>query len=216
MSGIVVLGAGGRAGRRVVAEACARGHEVTAVVRDTAAHADAFAGQEGRVRLVAGDAADASRVAELAAGQDVVVGAAAAYGPGTDPEAFFTGSSRALLAAARDGGVRRLLVVGLATLLTDAAGTPLLEATRLPAEFLPFVHGHRAGLDVLRREGAGVDWLYASPAGDFDHTGGRTGRYGTAAHGDPGDRVSYQDFAVALLDEAEEPQHRRTHLAVTG
>ncbi|WP_052851756.1 NAD(P)-dependent oxidoreductase [Streptomyces avicenniae] len=224
MSGFVVWGAGGRAGRRAVAEARARGHEVTAVVRDPAAHADAFAddapgdggGRAGSVRLVAGDATDAARVAELTAGADVVISAAAVYGPGTDPDAFFTASSRALLAGVRAGGVRRLLVVGLASLLPGPEGRPLLETMGLPQEFMPFVLAHRKGLDVLRQEGADVDWLYASPAGDFDHDGVRTGRYGIAAHGDPADRISYQDFAVALLDEAERPRHRHTHLAVTG
>jgi hypothetical protein len=39
MGRIVVYGAGGRAGRRAVAEARLRGHEVVAVVRDPAKHA---------------------------------------------------------------------------------------------------------------------------------------------------------------------------------
>ncbi|WP_245899650.1 NAD(P)H-binding protein, partial [Nonomuraea indica] len=38
MSKIVIFGAGGRAGRHAVAEAVARGHHVTAVVRDPARH----------------------------------------------------------------------------------------------------------------------------------------------------------------------------------
>jgi uncharacterized protein len=52
-----------------------------------------------------------------------------------------------------------------------------------------------------------------SPAGDFDHAGGRTGRYAPAA-ADAGSRVSYPDFAVAVLDEIEAPRHHRTHLGI--
>ncbi|MEO3752960.1 NAD(P)H-binding protein [Streptomyces sp. B6B3] len=213
MSGIVVFGAGGRAGRRLVAEGRRRGHEVTAVVRDPAGHPGLAA--DG-VRVVAGDATDPAGVAAAADGRDVIVSAAAVYGAGTDPDAFFTASSRALLAAARRPGVRRLVVVGLSALLADGAGTPLLDSAGIPAEARPFCLAHGAGLELLRAEGADVDWLYASPAGDFDHDGERTGRYRVAEAGDLASRISYQDFAVALLDEIETPRHHRTHLALTA
>ncbi|GAB3568412.1 hypothetical protein GCM10027445_18440 [Amycolatopsis endophytica] len=91
MSAIVVFGAGGRAGRQAVAEAARRGHEVTAAVRDPSRHA----APDG-VRSVAGDVTDPASAAALAKGRDAVVSAAAVYGAGTDPHAFFTASSRAL------------------------------------------------------------------------------------------------------------------------
>ncbi len=213
MSGIVVFGAGGRAGRRLVAEARRRGHEVTAVVRNPAEHAGLAA---DAAPVVAGDATDPAEVAAAAAGRDVVVSAAAVYGQGTDPDGFFTASSRALLAAARRPGVRRLVVVGLSALLRDGSGTPLLDSAGIPAEFRPFCLAHGAGLEILRAEGADVDWLYASPAGDFDHDGDRTGRYRVAETGDMASRISYQDFAVALLDEIEKPLHHRVHVGFTG
>ncbi|TDC12902.1 NAD-dependent epimerase/dehydratase family protein [Streptomyces sp. 8K308] len=213
MTELVVFGAGGRAGRRAVAEARRRGFGVTAVVRDPARHPGLAA--DG-VRVVAGDVTDAARVAELATGHEAVVSAAAEYGPGTDPDAFFADSTRALLAAARASGVRRLLVVGLGALLPDAAGRPLLDSPAIPPEALPFCRAHGAGLEILRTEGADVDWLYLSPSGLFDEDGERSGRYRVAAHGDPADRISYQDLAVALLDEIAEPRHRGIHLAVTG
>ncbi|RKN42363.1 NAD(P)-dependent oxidoreductase [Streptomyces hoynatensis] len=210
--GIVVFGAGGRAGRAAVAEARRRGHRVTAVVRDPAAHAD-LAG-EG-VRLVAGDVTDAAAVAAAAAGHRTVISAAAAYGAGTDPAAFFADSTRALLATAREPGVR-LIVVGLATLLRDAAGRPLLESAPVPPEFLPFCRAHGAALALLRQEGARVDWLYLSPAGDFDREAPGGGGYRVAERGDLSARIAQRDFAAAVLDEAERPAHHRVHLAVTG
>ncbi|WP_059009227.1 NAD(P)-dependent oxidoreductase [Streptomyces specialis] len=215
MSEIVVFGAGGRAGRQAVAEALRRGHGVTAVVRDPAKYAESA--HEG-ARLVAGDVTDPAGVAAAVAGRDAVIHAAAVYGAGTDPGAFFPGAARALLAGIRaDGGTARLVVVGLSSFLTDASGVRLMDAPGFPREFAPFCRAHEAGLTVLAEEGGDVDWVYASPAGDFDHGGGRTGRYRVVGHGDADARVSYADFAVALLDEAADaPRHRGTHLAVTG
>ncbi|AUH43801.1 NAD(P)-dependent oxidoreductase [Streptomyces sp. CMB-StM0423] len=213
MGRIVVYGAGGRAGRRAVAEARRRGHEVVAVVRDPAKHAG-VAG-EG-VRLMAGDAADVEAVAATAAGSTAAISAAAVYGEGTDPDAFFRGSAKALVAGLGRAEVPRLVLVGLASLLPDATGRRMLDDPAFPAEFRPFCEAHAAGLDILRTAPQELDWLYVSPAGDFDHDAGRTEHgYRVHPHGDAGARISYPDFAVALLDEAESPRHSRTHLAVT-
>jgi putative NADH-flavin reductase len=95
-------------------------------------------------------------------------------------------------------------------------GHEVTAVVRDPAEFRSFCLAHDAGLEVLRTGGGEVDWLYASPAGDFDHGGGRTGAYRVARHGDAADRLSYADFAVALLDEIETPTHHRIHLTVAG
>lgn len=213
MGDIVVFGAGGRAGRQAVAEARRRGHQVTAVVRDPARYRDLAS--DG-VRLTAGDVTDPGSVAAAAAGHDAAISAAAVYGPGTDPDAFFDGAARALLAGLADAGAGRLVVVGLSAILTDGAGVRLMDAPGFPADFRPFCLAHGAGLAILRTAPAGIDWLYASPAGDFDHDGSRSGRYGIGDHGDAADRISYADFAVALLDEIDTPRHHATHLIVTG
>ncbi|GAB3375156.1 NAD(P)-dependent oxidoreductase [Amycolatopsis echigonensis] len=205
MSKIVIFGAGGRAGRQAVAEARRRGHDVTAVVRDPERYRDL-------ADVVAGDVTNAVDVAALAAGHDAAVNAAAVYGEGTDPDAFFTGAARALVTGLRQAGVDRLVAVGLSALLPAADGTPVLDA--IPAEFRPFCLAHAAGLEVLRTEGTGLDWVYVSPVGDFDHDGERTGRYEIGEHGDLSVTISYADFAVALLDEVENPRHVRVHLAV--
>ncbi len=86
---IVVFGAGGRAGRQAVAEARRRGHQVTAVVRDPAAHGDL-----SDVRVVAGDVTDPVSVERAAAGHDAALSAAADLS--VAPHDFFTASARAL------------------------------------------------------------------------------------------------------------------------
>ena len=208
MSRIVVFGAGGRAGRAAVAEARQRGHQITAVVRAPAEHGS-LAGDG--VRLVAGDVTEPESVAEVADGHDAAI--SAVYDAGADPEAFFTGASRALLDGLPRAGVERLLAVGLASVLKDASGVALMDTPGYPQDYRSFYLAHAAGADVLRTEADRLGWLIVSPSGDFDHDGVRTGRYRTAA-ADAASRISYLDFAVALLDEIDTPKHHRTHVGV--
>ncbi|ETK34299.1 NAD(P)-dependent oxidoreductase [Microbispora sp. ATCC PTA-5024] len=224
MGDVIVFGAGGRAGRAAVREALRRGRRVTAVVRDPARHPGlgaygptapeagsgaAFKG--GAVRVVAGDVTDAGRIAELAAGHDAAIGTAADLA--APPGEFFPAAARALLDGLGRAGVRRLVVVGLASVLETASGTLLMDTPGYPGEYRAFFLGHAAGDEALRSADTPIDWVVLSPAGDFDHDGDRTGRY-RAAPADADSRISYADFAIALLDEIDEPRHHRVHLGV--
>jgi hypothetical protein len=207
MGRILIFGAGGRAGQQAVAEARRRGHQVTAVVRDPSRYSGLA---DGGVRITAGDVTDVADVAALAAGHDAAINTAAAI----DPETFFTSAAHALIKGLRQAGVDRLVAVGLSALLSGPDGTRLLDTPGFPAEFRPFCLAHAAGLEVLRVEGGTLDWVYVSPAGDFDHEGERTGHYDIREHADTTARISYADFALVLLDEAESPRRHRSHLAV--
>lgn len=209
MSRIVVFGAGGRAGRAAVAEARRRGHEVTAVVRDPAGHGDLAA--DG-VRLVAGDVTDAGSVAAAAHDHDGAI--SAVYDAGAPPSVFFTAAAKALVDGLPRAGVGRLVAVGLASILPTASGVLLMDTAGYPQEYRAFYLAHAAGNDVLRAATGALDWLVLSPAGDFDHDGARTGRYRTAP-AEAADRVSYADFAIALLDEIDAPEHHRTHVGIS-
>jgi uncharacterized protein len=202
MGAIVVFGAGGRAGRAAVDEAVRRGHRVTAVVRDPARYAGPTA---ERVTVVAGDVTDPAAVATLSEGHDAVI--AAVYDPAVAPADLYRAAAHALLGA----GAPRLVVVGLASILPTAAGTPLMDTPGYPNGYRSFYLGHRAGVEVLAAGDA--DWLVVSPSGDFDHGGGRTGTY-RYAPADAAARISCPDLAVALLDECDAPKHHRTHVGV--
>ncbi|GIH46674.1 hypothetical protein SAMN05421833_103167 [Microbispora rosea] len=202
---IVIFGAGGRAGRQAVAEARRRGHRVTAVVRDPAGHGDL-----GDVRVVAGDVTDPVSVERAAAGHDAAISAAADLS--ASPHDFFTASARALSTGLAKAGVSRLVVVGLASVMPGASGAPLMDEPGYPNEYRAFSLGHAAGLDELRA--CDLDWAYVAPAGDFDHDGTGTGGYLLAEHGDMASRITYADFAIALLDEAEAPRHHRAAVSV--
>lgn len=107
MGGIVVFGAGGRAGRAVVDEARRRGLRVTAVVRDPDRYRPAADG----VHRQRGDVTDADSVARVAAGHDAAV--SAVFDPAAEPDAFYTAAAHALIDGLPRAGVARLVSVAL-------------------------------------------------------------------------------------------------------
>lgn len=100
---VLVLGAGGKTGQRVVAEALGAGHEVTAFVREPAEFDDG-------VKLVVGDAMTAADVDGALAGQDAVIDAIGGKTPYKD-SGLEASTARVLLAAMGNKGIRRLLVI---------------------------------------------------------------------------------------------------------
>ncbi|GGT07139.1 NAD(P)-dependent oxidoreductase [Nonomuraea spiralis] len=215
MSRIVVFGAGGRAGTRVVAEAVRRGHEVTAVVRDPGR----YAGPSGDgVSVVKGDVTDPGSVAEAAAGHDAAVQASARMDvPSAE---FYPAAARALIGGLARAGVARLAALGIGTLLEVAPGTRLVDTPGFPEDARAFSLGHAAELEVFQEEGGALDWVViAPPPVVLDDRAERTGghRFGggeVMAAEEGGPVFSYADLAVALVDEIEQPRHHRVQVAV--
>ncbi|MEO3766180.1 NAD(P)H-binding protein [Streptomyces sp. B5E4] len=209
---ITVFGATGQIGSRIVAEAQARGHDVTAVVRTPRRPGDLPAGAGIRI----GDATSAADVAALGAGQDLIVGATR---PAPGAEEQLPAMARALLAGAAASGVRLLLVGGSATLtLPGSGGVQVMDGPDFPAPWLPIARACAVQLDVCRAAEPGADWAYASPP-HLILPGERTGAYQLGGDelvvDEAGESaLSMEDFAVALLDEAERPKHHRTRFTV--
>ncbi|MEU5427990.1 NAD(P)H-binding protein [Streptomyces olivoreticuli] len=209
---ITVFGAAGNVGSRVVAEALSRGHEVTAVVRDPARFPHLPAGAEART----GDAADADDVAALSAGQDLVI---TATRPAPGRESEHAATTRALLAGLARTGVRLLVVGGAGSLTVPGSGGGVVrdDPAFAPAAIRPIAQAGTEQLAVCRAETT-VDWAYLSPAALLE-PGERTGTYrlGTdelLVDAEGNSAISMEDLAVALLDEAERPKHRRTRFTV--
>lgn len=198
---IAVLGATGMAGSRIVAEALARGHQVTAIARNVAALAD----QPGLTK-VAADVAGADLAARLA-GHDAVVSALH----------FQTLGEPQMVAALKAAGVRRLLVVGGAGSLEVAPGVLLIDTPEFPAEWKPFARPGVDFLAVLRGE-TDLDWTFISPSAFFE-PGARTGVFRVGGDqllvdGAGRSAISAEDYAVALIDELEKPAHVRARMTV--
>ncbi|MFG2907878.1 NAD(P)-dependent oxidoreductase [Kitasatospora sp. NPDC048286] len=204
---ITVFGATGNVGSRVVTEALARGHRVTAVVRDPAKPH----GLPSAATLAVGDARDPEDVARIAAGQDVVITATRPL-PGSEHELAV--ATRGLLAGIAGTGARLLAVGGAGNLLVPGGGgTVLVDSPGFPDEIRPIALACGEQFDLYRAADPEVDWTYLSPAAVLE-PGVRTGRFRIGrdellvdAAGDSA--ISMEDLAVALLDEAERPAHRR-------
>ncbi|WP_329114073.1 NAD(P)-dependent oxidoreductase [Streptomyces sp. NBC_01353] len=210
---IIVFGAGGRVGRAAVNEAVARGHRVTAVVRDPAKYRDL---EGSSVRLVRGDVTDPASVAALAAGHGAAVNASARLD--IPSEEYFTAAARALVSGLDRAAVRRLLTVGIGATLETAPGVRVMDGPEFPAAFRTFSQGHVAEFELLGAEaGPELDWLMMVPPLDLNQEATVTGGYrtavGTVLDG-PG-RIAHADFARALIDEIDRPRHSRVQLAVS-
>ncbi|MFH8365786.1 NAD(P)-dependent oxidoreductase [Streptomyces sp. NPDC018031] len=208
---IVVFGAAGSVGSRVVAEALSRGHEVTAVVRDPARFGELPAGAAARV----GDASDAAVVAGLSTGQDVVIGATRPA-PGSERE--LVAVAGALLAGAATAGARLLVVGGAGSLVVPGTGgATVVDAPDFPPSWRGIALACNDQLAACRAD-TRADWAYLSPAALLE-PGVRTGAYRLGADelvvdADGNSSISMEDLAVALIDEAERPRHHRTRFTV--
>ena len=200
---VALYGATGRIGSRIADEAVRRDHSVTPLSRSVAP-----AVSDGLVAL-SGDAGDADDVARIAAEHDVVVSAIGPSRTGGRPKVFLD----AVTTLADNVGTRRLIVVGQAGSLQVASGLRLMDTAGFPADLRDEAVAGAASLELLRRSGALVDWLYVSPAPAIG-PGERTGQYRIGHDVPIGDFISAEDFAVAIVDEIETPRYRRTRIHV--
>jgi putative NADH-flavin reductase len=202
---LIVFGASGALGSRLLAEALERGHEATAVARDASRLDD----HGGRVQTAAADVTDAGSVATVAPGHDVAVSAVTQH---QQPE-MLVDAARGLLEGLGRAGVPRLISVGGAGSLEVAPGQRLVDTPDFHDEWKPEALAAADALEVFRQADTPVEWAFISP-GALLAPGERTGRYRLG-----GDRllvdeqgrshISMEDFAIAILDEVESPKHPR-------
>ncbi|MCA1217587.1 NAD(P)-dependent oxidoreductase [Streptomyces sp. 8L] len=218
MARIALFGATGMIGSRILGEALDRGHDVLAVVRDpsrlTTSHPS--------LRVVAGDVLEPSSVLAAADGRDVVVSAVGGgHGDAAGHLATAEPATRALVAGLRALGpgaaAPRLLSVGGAGPLRTSDGKPLWDSEGLPETLRQIMHAHGDALAYLRTV-SDVRWTVISPSA-LVGPGSRTATYRSALDdlivGEDGkSRISTEDFAVAAVDEIEQPRHPGTRFTV--
>ncbi|WP_183922039.1 NAD(P)-dependent oxidoreductase [Sphingomonas sp. BK069] len=193
---VAVLGASGRAGKEITRELARRGHQVTAVAR----HPEAIPTGDG-VTAVAGDAQDADALAGRLRGHDAVISAL-----------HFDVTAETLLGALRAAGVPRLLVTGGAASLRTADGGRLIDSPDFPAAWRDMAMGGVRFLEVLRGV-EDIDWTFFSPAALIEE-GPRTGRFRLGddelvVDSEGQSRISFADYAIAMVDELEQHRHPR-------
>lgn len=213
---IVLYGATGKQGSRILTELLSRGHEVVAVTR----HPETLAPRAG-MTIHKGDLSDTAGIAQTIGGAAAVV---SAYAPPADEPDQLIAVTKRLVAAVQQVSQQasspehapRLIVVGGAGSLEVAPGKTLVSTPGFPAVWKPIAQAHEKALELLRK--SSIDWTNLSPSAYLE-AGERTGKFRlgqdellTAESGKSS--ISMEDYAVALVDELEQPQRRRQRFTV--
>lgn len=205
-----IIGASGKAGRHILKEAVERGHEVTAIVRD------ASKVQNDQVSIIE------KNVLELKSADvdhlDVVVNA---FGAPLGEEQAHVDAGHALIEAVKGTDTRIIVVGGAGSLYVDEAKTlQLIDTPEFPDFVKPTGKGQARNLQELK-ETADITWTFISPSAVFDPEGKRTGAYQSGidnllVNSKGESYISYADFAIAVVDEIENPKHLNQRFTVVG
>jgi putative NADH-flavin reductase len=189
---------------------------VVAVVRNP----DKLAPNDG-LTVQQGDLSSVEAIAEAIGGAQAVI---SAYAPRADKTDQLLDVTKREIAAVQQVSQQasspenapRLIVVGGAGSLEVAPGVTLESTKDFPAAWKPIAQAHEKALELLRA--STIDWTYLSPSAFFE-PGQRTGKFRlgqdqllTAPDGKSW--ISMEDYAIALVDELEQPQHRRQRFTV--
>ena len=199
---VALIGASGNGGSRLLAELSRRGHQVTAIARrpETITKLPGVTGQKG-------DVFDRPGLVQLLKGHDAVISAVR----------FRQSDPKLLIDAVKESGVKRYFVVGGASSLEVAPGVKLFDTPQCPAAYKAEAAKGTEFLDLLRKEKE-LDWTFLSPSAEIA-PGERTGKFRLGkddliADAQGNSRISFEDYAVALVDELENPQHERQRFTI--
>lgn len=211
MKKVAVVCAAGKEGRLLVDEAVSRGYDVTGFVRGS----DKVANP--KAKTVVKDLFNLTR--EDLIGFDAVIDAFGAWTPETLP--LHRTSLKHLCDVLSGTKVRLLVVGGAGSLYVNPEHTvQVKDLESFHAMFKPLADMQGAALDDLRKR-SDVQWTYLSPAGDFVADGERTGEYLLGGEeyfvNDRGEsRISYADYAIAMIDEIENANNIQKRFSVIG
>jgi putative NADH-flavin reductase len=209
---IAIFGGTGNVGSRIVEEAVRRGHDVKVVARDESRFKSLPAAVDARV----GDVSDVSEVASFSDGQDLVI---SAIRPPKGHERLLVAATKSILAGLSETRVRLLISGGAGSLLVPdtedrlVADDPEFVSTSFKDIALACVEQYHVCMAEKN-----VDWTYLCPAAQLvpgERTGNyRKGKDRLVVDANGMSLISMEDLAVAVLDEAETPQHSRERFTV--
>jgi len=199
---IAIVGATGNVGQRLTAEALSRGHEVTAIARKTAELP-----HHKHLKVKTGDVSD-EKTAALLNGHDAVIYSLRFNGFDFD---------KALATFRKSDAPRLLIVGGAASLSAEPGGPALIDTPGFPDEIKIEAEPARQALNKLVVSRTS-DWTFLSPS-IIIGPGTRTGKFRLGDEvvlkdADGKSHISYEDYAVAMIDEAENPKHQGKRFTV--
>lgn len=199
---IALIGATGFAGSKILNEALERDHKVTGIVRRIEKLP-----QHTNLTPQKADIGDEKQLAEILKGHDAVISSVH----------FSVSDYSKLSAAIKASGVKRWLVVGGAGSLEVAPGVALITTPEFPEAYKKEAQAGYDFLQELKKETT-LDWSFLSPSAEFvdgDKTESfRLGRDQLLVDEDGRSWISTDDFAVAMINEVEYPQHVKQRFTV--
>ncbi|WP_026858823.1 MULTISPECIES: NAD(P)-dependent oxidoreductase [Jeotgalicoccus] len=207
---IGIVGATGKAGSLILDEALNRGHKVTAIVRNASKLTN------DDVSVIEKDVHDITR--EDFKGLEVVVNA---FGAPLGEKDAHVEAGRALINTLAGTGTRLIVVGGAGSLYIDDSRTmTVIDTPNFPDMFKPTAGGQSENLEELEQT-TNLKWTFISPSAEFDAEGKRTGTYETGTdvllvNSKEESYISYADFAIAVIDEAENSKHVNERFTVVA
>ena len=214
MGNVVLIGASGFVGTAILSELLNRGNKVTAIVRNP----DKISISNSNLSVVKADVSDVESIAKVSEGKDAII---SAYNPGwTNPNIYEDTLKNypLILQAAKQSGVKRLLIVGGAGTLFCAPGLRVVDSGAIPESIMGGVKSlGEFYLNTLMNE-HDIDWVFFSPAGALE-PGERTGKFRLGkddliVDADGKSHISVEDYAVAMVDELEKPAHHQERFTI--
>jgi len=211
---IAVVAATGRGGITALAELIRRGHDVVAIARDTSKLPDNL---PANVTVIQDDLSDVARLACIIRGTDAVISAVGAPRDNLNADTdILVSTSAQVIEATRISDVPRLMVVGGCGSLLYRDGLKVVDSDVWPKFLIPIALSHMKLLTALRE--SPLNWTYVSPPLMID-LGERTGTYRSGndeliVDKDGKSWISFEDYAIALIDELESPKHERARFSV--
>jgi putative NADH-flavin reductase len=209
---LAIIGANGNIGSRISEEALNRGHSVTGIARNP----DSAIKNE-KITWIKANALDSDALATAIRGHDAVI---CAFGiDWSRPETYsqFGDVSNSLISAAKKSGVNRMIIVGGAGSLEIAPGVQLVDTPQFPEQWRAGASEQRKSLAIFRNE-KDLAWTFFSPAIIIE-PGPRTGIFRLGKDNPVFDEngkseISYDDYALALIDELEKPRFIRQRFTI--
>ena len=207
MKSVVLIGASGFVGNAILNELLSRGHKVTAVVRNP----KKINVTNSKLEIVKTDVSDTNVMVEICKGKEAII---SAYNPGWANPDIYEETLRnypLILEAAKRSGAKRLLCVGGAGTLFCAPGLRVVDSGAIPDAIMGGVKSlGEFYLNTLMNE-KDIDWIFFSPAGTLE-PGKRTGKFRLGKDDlivdeNGNSHISVEDYAVAMVDELENPKH---------
>lgn len=209
---VLLIGGSGNIGQRILKEALDKGYTVTAAQRNPVA----VNIRHPKLTIVKADLLDENDLPKLLGDHDVIISAIAATGGLTIWS--FKKANENLINALRDTD-KRIIMVGGAGCTEVAPGIKVMDSPmwdQLPPEWEPDIIAHNEVLELYKK--SALNWTYFSPA-MFIQAGERTNKYrlGTTNmifDGNGESKISYEDYAVALVEEIKNKKFLKQQFSI--